>query len=62
VLFPSAMRLAPPAAGVLYDRMGSLQILLGLIGLSITLFVAVAIAATLGPYPPDGDTAEATTK
>jgi len=51
--FSIGYALAPPAAGVLYDRMGSYN--LGLIGLSITLFVAVAIAATLGPYPPDGD-------
>jgi predicted MFS family arabinose efflux permease len=48
-MFSSGYALAPPAAGLLYDRTGSYDI--GLLGLSVALFVAVGVAATFGPYP-----------
>jgi MFS family permease len=48
-LFACGYALAPPAAGMLYDRTGSYDP--GLLGLSVALFVAVGVAATFGPYP-----------
>jgi MFS family permease len=51
-LYACGYALAPPAAGMLYDRMGSYDA--GLIGLSVALFMAVVVAATFDPYPDHG--------
>jgi MFS family permease len=48
-MFSSGYAFAPPIAGLLYDHTGSYD--LGLLGLSVALFIAVAVAATFGPYP-----------
>ena len=52
--FACGYALAPPAAGFLFDRVGSYDP--GLIGLGSALLLAIAVAATLGPYPDLGKT------